>query len=43
LIDYIFVSKKPAVRVDKYAVLSDARDLKYPSDHLPVFVTINLP
>lgn len=43
LIDYIFVSKNPAIQVHKYAVLSDARDLKYPSDHLPVFVTLNLP
>lgn len=43
LIDYIFVSKKPAIQVSRYAVLSDARDLKYPSDHLPVFVTLNLP
>ncbi len=43
LIDYIFVSKKPAVQVNKYAVLSDARDLKYPSDHLPVWVELTLP
>lgn len=41
LIDYIFVSKTPAVTVNKYAVLSDSYNLKYPSDHLPVFVQIN--
>jgi endonuclease/exonuclease/phosphatase family metal-dependent hydrolase len=41
LIDYIFVSKTPAVSVNKYAVLSDSYNLKYPSDHLPVFVQIN--
>ena len=41
LIDYIFLSKDKAVTVNKYAVLSDARDLKYPSDHFPVFIEIN--
>lgn len=37
-IDYIFVTKS-SILVKKYAVLSDNRDLKYPSDHLPVFIT----
>ena len=41
LIDYIFISKKSNIEVLKYAVLSDSKDLKYPSDHLPVFVEIN--
>ncbi|REG98084.1 endonuclease/exonuclease/phosphatase family protein [Flavobacterium aquicola] len=41
LIDYIFISKGKALTVNKYAVLSDAKDLKYPSDHFPVFVEIN--
>nr|WP_315257486.1 endonuclease/exonuclease/phosphatase family protein [uncultured Flavobacterium sp.] len=40
LIDYIFISKGKAVTVNKYAVLSDAKDLKFPSDHFPVFVEI---
>ncbi|WP_269223900.1 MULTISPECIES: endonuclease/exonuclease/phosphatase family protein [Flavobacterium] len=40
LIDYIFLSKSNQVKVNKYAVLSDAKDLKYPSDHFPVFVEI---
>lgn len=40
-IDYIFVSKNN-IQVDKYAVLSDNKDLKYPSDHLPVYVEIQL-
>lgn len=40
-IDYIFVSKKTIV-VKKYAVLSDSRNLKYPSDHLPVLVEVTL-
>jgi endonuclease/exonuclease/phosphatase family metal-dependent hydrolase len=41
LIDYIFISKSKKITVKKYAVLSDAKDLKYPSDHFPVFVEIN--
>jgi endonuclease/exonuclease/phosphatase family metal-dependent hydrolase len=41
LIDYIFLSKGNDVTVNKYAVLSDAKDLKYPSDHFPVFIEIN--
>lgn len=41
LIDYIFLSKSNAITVNKYAVLSDAKDLKYPSDHFPVFVELN--
>ncbi|MDD3721195.1 MAG: endonuclease/exonuclease/phosphatase family protein [Lutibacter sp.] len=41
LIDYIFVSKNNKLIVKKYAVLSDSKDLKYPSDHLPVFVKLN--
>lgn len=40
-IDYIFTSKG-AISVRKYAVLSDSKDLKYPSDHLPVFVLLQL-
>ncbi|MBS7788024.1 endonuclease/exonuclease/phosphatase family protein [Flavobacterium sp. CYK-55] len=42
LIDYVFVSKKPTIQVNKYAILSDSRDLKYPSDHLPVFVELKM-
>ena len=38
-IDYIFISK---LDVKKYTVLSDNWDLKYPSDHLPVFVKFKL-
>lgn len=40
-IDYIFTSKDN-VGVIKYAVLSDSKDLKYPSDHLPVLVELEL-
>ena len=39
-IDYIFVNE--SVTVNKYAVLSDSRDCKYPSDHLPVYVEVML-
>ena len=41
-IDYIFISKNNTLEVNKYAVLSDSKDLKYPSDHLPVYVELNL-
>lgn len=40
LIDYIFISKSADITVLKYAVLSDSKDLKYPSDHLPVYVEL---
>ncbi|MDR0836062.1 MAG: endonuclease/exonuclease/phosphatase family protein [Tannerella sp.] len=39
-IDYIFVSK--AFTVHKYAVLTDAKEQRYPSDHLPVVVDLQL-
>ncbi len=38
-IDYIFCSKENT-RVKKYAVLTDSRDQKYPSDHFPVLVQV---
>ena len=41
-IDYIFISKKSNFKVRKHAVLSDSKDLKYPSDHLPVYVELVL-
>jgi endonuclease/exonuclease/phosphatase family metal-dependent hydrolase len=37
-IDYIFVNK--GFKVQKFAVLSDSKDQKYYSDHLPVFSRI---
>lgn len=36
-IDYIFTSKT-GVSVQKYAVLTDSKDFKYPSDHFPVLI-----
>ncbi len=39
-IDYIFINDK--VEVKNYAVLSDSKDLKYPSDHLPVLIKTEL-
>jgi endonuclease/exonuclease/phosphatase family metal-dependent hydrolase len=39
-IDYVFVNNK--VTVLKYAVLTDSKDNRYPSDHLPVFVKVRL-
>ncbi len=41
LIDYIFISKVSDLKVNKYAILSDSKDLKYPSDHLPVYVKLS--
>lgn len=39
-IDFIFLS--PGISVNKYAVLSDSQDCKYPSDHLPVYIHIRM-
>lgn len=39
-IDYIFVNNQ--VEVLKFAVLSDSKDQRYPSDHLPVLVKIQI-
>lgn len=39
-IDYIFVSD--AIEVLKYAVLVDALDMRYPSDHMPVVAHVRL-
>jgi len=39
-IDYIFV--QGGIKVLKYAVLSDAKENRTPSDHLPVFVKLQL-
>jgi len=41
LIDYIFISKNSTFKVRKFAVLSDSKDLRYPSDHLPVYVEMS--
>ncbi|OAD42228.1 endonuclease/exonuclease/phosphatase family protein [Polaribacter atrinae] len=40
-IDYIFTSKEQ-VKVLKYATLSDSKDGKFPSDHLPVVITFTV-
>lgn len=37
-IDYIIVSN--GIKVEKYATLSSSIDLRFPSDHFPVFVTV---
>ncbi|MBX3255286.1 MAG: endonuclease/exonuclease/phosphatase family protein [Chitinophagaceae bacterium] len=39
-IDYIFVS--PGITVQKYGVLTDAKDQRYPSDHQPVMIKANI-
>ncbi|SMO40578.1 beta-glucosidase [Saccharicrinis carchari] len=39
-IDYIFISQNNGLKVKKYAVLSDSENLRYPSDHFPVYAEI---
>ena len=39
LIDFIFTSRNN-IEVIKHAVLSDSKDCRYPSDHLPVYAEI---
>ena len=39
-IDYIFVSGR--IKILKYAVLTDMKDRRFPSDHLPVYVKLRL-
>ena len=41
-IDYIFLSKNNPFKVAKYAVLTDSKNLKFPSDHFPVLVELQL-
>ncbi|WP_111707177.1 endonuclease/exonuclease/phosphatase family protein [Lutibacter citreus] len=41
-IDYIMLSKSSKIEVEKYGVLSSSIDLKYPSDHFPVLVSLTL-
>ncbi|MCP5064227.1 MAG: endonuclease/exonuclease/phosphatase family protein [Ignavibacteriae bacterium] len=40
-IDYVFTSKEN-ILINDYAVISDIIDLKYPSDHFPVLINIEL-
>jgi len=42
LIDYIFIDNSKRFEVRKYAILSDSKDLRYPSDHFPVFAELYL-
>ncbi|MDO7171749.1 endonuclease/exonuclease/phosphatase family protein [Mariniflexile sp. AS56] len=37
-IDYIFISNSKTITVNKQAVFSDSSNMKYPSDHFPVYV-----
>lgn len=38
-IDYIFTSAT-GLEITKYAILSDSKDCRYPSDHLPVYTEV---
>jgi len=40
-IDYIFTAKT-GITVIKYAVLSDSKNCRYPSDHLPVYTELEI-
>ncbi|MDT0643207.1 endonuclease/exonuclease/phosphatase family protein [Zunongwangia sp. F363] len=40
-IDYIFISRE-GVEIEKYGVLNNSYDQKYPSDHFPVMVELQL-
>ncbi len=42
LIDYIFVDHSKRFRVKKYAILSDSINLRFPSDHFPILVEMEL-
>jgi endonuclease/exonuclease/phosphatase family metal-dependent hydrolase len=39
-IDYIFI--QGGIKVLKYAVLTDSKEMRWPSDHLPVFAKVQL-
>jgi len=39
-IDYVFVNER--VDVLKYGVITDSKEMRWPSDHLPVFVKVQL-
>ncbi len=41
-IDYVFVSDNKKVKVQKFAIITDSYDMKYPSDHFPVMATIKI-
>lgn len=41
-IDYIFVSRSANIQVEKYAVLRDYRNSRFPSDHFPVYVKLKM-
>ena len=40
-IDYIFVSKNN-ITIKKYGVLANVKDIRYPSDHFPVYVEASI-
>jgi len=40
-IDFVFISEK--IKVLKSAILSDSKDCRYPSDHLPVYTELIIP
>ena len=41
-IDYIFLSNNTNIKVLKYGVLNNSKDLKFPSDHFPVLIKVGV-
>lgn len=41
-IDYIFVDRHPAIRVHKFATITQSYDTRYPSDHFPILADIEI-
>lgn len=42
LIDYIFVDNSRRLRIKKYAILSESVNSRFPSDHFPVLIEIEI-
>jgi endonuclease/exonuclease/phosphatase family metal-dependent hydrolase len=41
-IDYIFISKGNAIKVNSHVILSNSNNSKYPSDHFPIIVELTI-
>lgn len=41
-IDYIFTSKSSKIQIDKFATITDSYELKYLSDHFPIYAYITI-
>ncbi|MDC9723843.1 MAG: endonuclease/exonuclease/phosphatase family protein [Urechidicola sp.] len=41
-IDYVFISNSSQIGVNSHATLSNSKNLKYPSDHFPIYIEVDL-